>query len=114
MLGCDATFFFFNVQILLFKKIYYILFVTPSFFPFGFFNPFFIYLVHTSFFPFHSLTACFFLFFFNFFYCRIEIEETTVSGSFNMFFLGHNIALAYRNHTNILMRYFGSRKLSLV
>lgn len=66
MLGCDATFFFFNVQILLFKKIYYILFVTPSFFPFGFFNPFFIYLVHTSFFPFHSLTACFF--FSNFFF----------------------------------------------
>ncbi|KAG5015281.1 hypothetical protein AAZX31_08G100500 [Glycine max] len=35
---------------------------------------------------------------------RIEIEETTVSGSFNMLFLGHNIALGYRNHTNILMR----------
>ncbi|XP_061360756.1 uncharacterized protein LOC133304724 [Gastrolobium bilobum] len=35
---------------------------------------------------------------------RIEIEETTVSGSFNMLFLGFNIALGYRNHTNILMR----------
>ncbi|KAK7359388.1 hypothetical protein VNO77_01346 [Canavalia gladiata] len=35
---------------------------------------------------------------------RIEIEESTVSGSFNMFFLGHNIALGYRNHTNIVMR----------
>lgn len=35
---------------------------------------------------------------------RIEIEETTVNGSFNMKFLGHSIALAYRNHTNILMR----------
>ncbi|KOM31477.1 hypothetical protein LR48_Vigan01g103200 [Vigna angularis] len=35
---------------------------------------------------------------------RIEIEETTVSGSFNMLFLGHNIALGYRNHTNIIMR----------
>ncbi|WVZ21754.1 hypothetical protein V8G54_000298 [Vigna mungo] len=38
---------------------------------------------------------------------RIEIEETTVSGSFNMLFLGHNIALGYRNHTNIIMRYIG-------
>ncbi|KAI5679363.1 hypothetical protein M9H77_10313 [Catharanthus roseus] len=35
---------------------------------------------------------------------RIEIEETTVNGSFNMIFLGHSISLAYRNHTNILMR----------
>ncbi|XP_022887666.1 endoplasmic reticulum metallopeptidase 1 [Olea europaea var. sylvestris] len=35
---------------------------------------------------------------------RIEIEETTVTGSFNMIFLGHSISLAYRNHTNILMR----------
>ncbi|KAK7319050.1 hypothetical protein RJT34_03760 [Clitoria ternatea] len=35
---------------------------------------------------------------------RIEIEETTVSGSFNMLFLGHNIGLGYRNHTNIVMR----------
>ncbi|XP_004517276.2 uncharacterized protein [Cicer arietinum] len=35
---------------------------------------------------------------------RIEIEENTVSGSFNMNFLRHNIALGYRNHTNILMR----------
>ncbi|KAK7246987.1 hypothetical protein RIF29_41861 [Crotalaria pallida] len=35
---------------------------------------------------------------------RIEIEEDNVSGSFNMLFLGHNIALGYRNHTNIVMR----------
>ncbi|KAL3511429.1 hypothetical protein ACH5RR_030830 [Cinchona calisaya] len=35
---------------------------------------------------------------------RIDIEETTVNGSFNMVFLGHSISLAYRNHTNILMR----------
>ncbi|XP_057419329.1 uncharacterized protein LOC130713574 [Lotus japonicus] len=35
---------------------------------------------------------------------RIEIEETTVSGSFNMHFLGFNLALVYRNHTNIVMR----------
>ncbi|KAI4343381.1 hypothetical protein L6164_010736 [Bauhinia variegata] len=35
---------------------------------------------------------------------RIEIEETSVSGSFKMLFLGHNIALGYRNHTNIVMR----------
>lgn len=35
---------------------------------------------------------------------RIEIEESTVSGSFNMNFLRHNIALGYRNHTNIVMR----------
>ncbi|XP_058731795.1 uncharacterized protein LOC131603496 isoform X1 [Vicia villosa] len=35
---------------------------------------------------------------------RIEIEESTVSGSFNMNFLRHHIALGYRNHTNILMR----------
>ncbi|KAL3501024.1 hypothetical protein ACH5RR_035473 [Cinchona calisaya] len=35
---------------------------------------------------------------------RIEIEETIINGSFNMIFLGHSISLAYRNHTNILMR----------
>ncbi|KAF9603827.1 hypothetical protein IFM89_038010 [Coptis chinensis] len=35
---------------------------------------------------------------------RIEIEESLVSGSFNMMFLRHSISLAYRNHTNILMR----------
>lgn len=47
------------------------------------------------------------LFFLNSFTCRIEIEETTVSGSFNMIFLHHSIALGYRNHTNIVMRYLG-------
>lgn len=36
---------------------------------------------------------------------RVEVEETQVDGSFSMMFLGHNIALGYRNHTNILMRY---------
>ncbi|KAK1403197.1 Endoplasmic reticulum metallopeptidase 1 [Heracleum sosnowskyi] len=35
---------------------------------------------------------------------RIEIEETMINGSFNMMFLGRSISLAYRNHTNILMR----------
>ncbi|XP_028772181.1 endoplasmic reticulum metallopeptidase 1 [Neltuma alba] len=35
---------------------------------------------------------------------RIEIEETTVNGSFTMIFLRHGIALGYRNHTNIIMR----------
>lgn len=35
---------------------------------------------------------------------RIEIEETLINGSFNMMFLGRSISLAYRNHTNILMR----------
>uniref|UniRef100_A0A5B6ZB01 Putative endoplasmic reticulum metallopeptidase 1 n=1 Tax=Davidia involucrata TaxID=16924 RepID=A0A5B6ZB01_DAVIN len=35
---------------------------------------------------------------------RIEIEETTVNGSFNMMFLGHSISFWYRNHTNIVMR----------
>ncbi|XP_042501185.1 endoplasmic reticulum metallopeptidase 1 isoform X2 [Macadamia integrifolia] len=35
---------------------------------------------------------------------RIEIEESLVAGSFNMLFLGHGISLAYRNHTNIIMR----------
>lgn len=35
---------------------------------------------------------------------RIEIEETTVNGSFNMKFLGRSISLAYREHPNILMR----------
>ncbi|OVA09514.1 Peptidase M28 [Macleaya cordata] len=35
---------------------------------------------------------------------RIEIEETAVSGSFKMLFLGHSISFGYRNHTNIVMR----------
>ncbi|XP_059633546.1 uncharacterized protein LOC132276224 [Cornus florida] len=35
---------------------------------------------------------------------RIEIEETTVNGTFNMLFLGHSLSFAYRNHTNIVMR----------
>ncbi|KAI9114512.1 hypothetical protein K1719_014210 [Acacia pycnantha] len=35
---------------------------------------------------------------------RIEIEETTVNGSFTMIFLHYGIALGYRNHTNIIMR----------
>ncbi|KMT07478.1 hypothetical protein BVRB_6g150960 isoform A [Beta vulgaris subsp. vulgaris] len=35
---------------------------------------------------------------------RIEVEESMVNGSFNMMFLGHSISLAYRAHTNILMR----------
>ncbi|KAK1318632.1 hypothetical protein QJS10_CPB04g00276 [Acorus calamus] len=35
---------------------------------------------------------------------RIEIDESTVDGSFNMMFLRHSISLGYRNHTNIAMR----------
>nr|GLL49478.1 endoplasmic reticulum metallopeptidase 1 isoform X2 [Ipomoea trifida] len=35
---------------------------------------------------------------------RVEIEETTVDGSFNMIFLGYSISFTYRNHTNIIMR----------
>lgn len=35
---------------------------------------------------------------------RVEIDETFVNGSFNMIFLKHSIALAYRNHTNIAIR----------
>ncbi|KNA24673.1 hypothetical protein SOVF_013590 isoform B [Spinacia oleracea] len=35
---------------------------------------------------------------------RIEVEETLVNGSFSMMFLGHSLSLAYRAHTNILMR----------
>nr|GMD41282.1 endoplasmic reticulum metallopeptidase 1 isoform X1 [Ipomoea batatas] len=35
---------------------------------------------------------------------RVEIEETTVNGSFNMIFLGYSISFTYRNHTNIIMR----------
>ncbi|XXG50237.1 hypothetical protein AAC387_Pa02g4285 [Persea americana] len=35
---------------------------------------------------------------------RVEVDETLVSGSFNMMFLGHSISLAYRNHINLLMR----------
>eukprot|EP01018_Ginkgo_biloba_P014095 Gb_29425 [translate_table: standard] len=34
----------------------------------------------------------------------VEVEETSVSGSFNMIFLGRSISLSYRNHTNILVR----------
>lgn len=36
---------------------------------------------------------------------RIEIEESSVAGSFNMIFLGYSISLGYRNHTNVVMRY---------
>ncbi|GAB4829348.1 hypothetical protein Ancab_019018 [Ancistrocladus abbreviatus] len=35
---------------------------------------------------------------------RIEVEESTVNGSFNMMFLGHSISLQYRAHANVLMR----------
>ncbi|KAG6766299.1 hypothetical protein POTOM_030373 [Populus tomentosa] len=35
---------------------------------------------------------------------RIEVEETTVNGSFNMIFLGHSISFAYRDHINIVAR----------
>ncbi|KAH0875113.1 hypothetical protein HID58_072475 [Brassica napus] len=35
---------------------------------------------------------------------RVEVEEAQVDGSFSMMFIGHNISLGYRNHTNILMR----------
>ncbi|KAK6922400.1 Peptidase M28 [Dillenia turbinata] len=35
---------------------------------------------------------------------RVEVEENIVEGSFNMVFLGHSISLAYRNHTNVIMR----------
>lgn len=35
---------------------------------------------------------------------RIEVEESAVNGSFNMKFLSHSISLAYRAHTNVLMR----------
>lgn len=34
----------------------------------------------------------------------VEVDEALVSGSFNMIFLRHSISLAYRNHTNILVR----------
>ncbi|XP_077250312.1 Zn-dependent exopeptidases superfamily protein [Tasmannia lanceolata] len=34
----------------------------------------------------------------------IEIDETLVSGSFNLMFLGHSISFGYRNHINLLMR----------
>ncbi|KAJ0835368.1 hypothetical protein HanRHA438_Chr16g0754401 [Helianthus annuus] len=36
----------------------------------------------------------------------IEIKENIVNGSFNMMFIGHSLSLGYRNHTNIVMRYF--------
>ncbi|XP_021899641.1 endoplasmic reticulum metallopeptidase 1, partial [Carica papaya] len=35
---------------------------------------------------------------------RVDVEETLVSGSFSMMFLGYSISLGYRNHTNIIMR----------
>ncbi|KFK41146.1 hypothetical protein AALP_AA2G091500 [Arabis alpina] len=35
---------------------------------------------------------------------RVDVEETQVDGSFSMMFIGHNISLGYRNHTNILIR----------
>eukprot|EP00250_Pteridium_aquilinum_P010242 c19238_g1_i1 orf=238-2940(+) len=35
---------------------------------------------------------------------RVEIDETFVYGSFNMIFLKHSIALAYKNHSNIAIR----------
>lgn len=39
-------------------------------------------------------------------FCRVDIDETLVNGSFSMMFLGHSISLGYRNHINLLMRYF--------
>ena len=41
---------------------------------------------------------------------RIEIEENVVGGSFNVIFLGHNMSLGYRNHTNILMSFLLKEK----
>lgn len=35
---------------------------------------------------------------------RIDVDETVVSGSFNMMFLGHSISLGYRNHINLILR----------
>ncbi|KAI5070997.1 hypothetical protein GOP47_0013248 [Adiantum capillus-veneris] len=35
---------------------------------------------------------------------RVEIDQTSVYGSFNMMFLKHSIGLAYKNHTNIAIR----------
>ncbi|KAJ6851924.1 endoplasmic reticulum metallopeptidase 1 isoform X1 [Iris pallida] len=35
---------------------------------------------------------------------RMEVDESLVSGTFNMMFLRHSISLAYRNHKNIAMR----------
>lgn len=40
-----------------------------------------------------------------FFFCRVDIEETIVNGSFNMMFLGHSISLTYRDHINVIMRF---------
>lgn len=37
-------------------------------------------------------------------FCRMEIEETLVSGSFSMIFLRHSLSLGYRNHKNVAMR----------
>ncbi|KAL5973046.1 hypothetical protein ACLOJK_039853 [Asimina triloba] len=35
---------------------------------------------------------------------RIEVDETHVSGSFNMMFLRHSISLGYRDHINVAVR----------
>ncbi|EFJ29171.1 hypothetical protein SELMODRAFT_171078 [Selaginella moellendorffii] len=35
---------------------------------------------------------------------RLELDESLVSGSFSMLFLRHNVALSYRNHTNVAVR----------
>ncbi|PKA54896.1 hypothetical protein AXF42_Ash000731 [Apostasia shenzhenica] len=35
---------------------------------------------------------------------KTEVDDTLVSGSFNMIFLRHSISLTYRNHRNILFR----------
>ncbi|XP_002985237.2 endoplasmic reticulum metallopeptidase 1 [Selaginella moellendorffii] len=35
---------------------------------------------------------------------RLELDESLVSGSFSMHFLRHNVALSYRNHTNVAVR----------
>ncbi|KAJ6313124.1 hypothetical protein OIU77_014601 [Salix suchowensis] len=35
---------------------------------------------------------------------RIEVEEATVNGTFNMIVLGHSMSFAYRNHINIVAR----------
>lgn len=102
MSGCNST--FYN---------YFIIICYNSFSIFPCWPTYLFYLIH-------AFNVCFFLSFFlsifqflelwfgfQLFTRRIEIEETTVSGSFNMLFLGHNIALGYRNHTNIIMRYIG-------
>ncbi|KAG5222415.1 endoplasmic reticulum metallopeptidase [Salix suchowensis] len=35
---------------------------------------------------------------------RVEVEETTINGSFSMIFLGHSMSFAYRDHINIVAR----------